>query len=298
MLNAPSSNSRFAKPVKKCFIAPDGFVVATADYAGLEDRVIANLSEDQNKLDVFLKGVDAHSQAAYFYWPDEATVHLGVFENLTEAALEFKRLVDAGHLELKELRSRGKRISFGLAYGCGAKKVSLAAKVSAQEAEKIFNAYHHELYPGVTKYREEYVLKTTLEQGYIHMGLGFRMYSDTPNKDIRTLNNATCQFWSILSVLTINKMHQLIDNAGYTDDIFITSSIYDSIYFCVRDNPEIIKWLNDTLIPVMETKYMAGQILDNSVDLELGMDWANLTKLPHNASVEEIAQVLDVLKNA
>ena len=93
MLNAPSSNSRFAKPVKKCFIAPDGFVVATADYAGLEDRVIANLSEDQNKLDVFLKGVDAHSQAAYFYWPDEATVHLGVFENLTEAALEFKRLV-------------------------------------------------------------------------------------------------------------------------------------------------------------------------------------------------------------
>ena len=58
MLNAPSSKSAFSKPIKKCFTAPAGFIVAGIDYAALEDRVIANLSLDQNKLDIFLKGVD------------------------------------------------------------------------------------------------------------------------------------------------------------------------------------------------------------------------------------------------
>lgn len=49
--------------------------------------------------------------SAYYYWPEEATLHLGVFSDLTEAAMEFKKLVDEGHVNLKELRSRGKRIS-------------------------------------------------------------------------------------------------------------------------------------------------------------------------------------------
>ena len=199
--------------------------------------------------------------------------------------------MDSGNEALKELRGRSKKVSFSMAYGAFPAKVAQGAKVSIQEAEKIFNSYHNELYPGVTKYREEYVLPTVRKQGYIHLGLGFRLYSDNATKDIRSLNNATCQFWSILTALTINKLHQLIDQAGYQNDIFVTSTIYDSIYLCVRDNPVIIKWLNDTLIPVMETKYMSGQILDNSVDLEIGPSWAKLYKLPHNADVETITEI-------
>ena len=147
------------------------------------------------------------------------------------------------------------------------------------------------MYPGITKYREEYVLKTAKDQGYIHLMLGFRMYTDFPDKDIRTLNNATCQGWSILTALAINQLHSMIDEAGMQDKIWFTSTIYDSIYAVVEDNPETIKWYNDRIVPVMEKDFMEGQIVHNSADLEIGPNWSELYQLPHNATIEQIKEV-------
>lgn len=183
----------------------------------------------------------------------------------------------------------------GLAYGAFPKKVASTVKIPIEEAQAIFDAYHNELYPGITDYRENYVLPTAFEQGRIHLGLGFYLYTDNPDRDIRTLNNATCQFWSILTALTINKLHQLIDAAGYQDDILVISTIYDSIYFQVTDDPVIIKWLNDHIIPIMTTDFMLDQTVHNDADLEIGLDWASLHQIPHNASLADITAIRNSL---
>ena len=288
MLNMPSSASIFAKPVKKCFTARKGFLIATADYSALEDRVIANLSGDINKSSIFLNGLDGHCLNAYGYFKKEISQYMTITEDTTTDVLEFKRLVDEENQELNSIRSRSKAPTFKLAYG--GFPDSTKGGVITQE---IFDNYHNVLYPGITDYRENYVLKTVQENGYIHLGLGFNIYSDDPEGDIRTLNNSTCQFWSILTAITINKMHQLIDANNLQDDIIVTSTIYDSIYFEVREDAEVIHWLNQNLIPVMVKDFMLNQTVPNDADLEIGPSWAELHKINNNASLEDIQQIME-----
>jgi len=145
----------------------------------------------------------------------------------------------------------------------------------------------------VKKYTENYVLKTVEAEGSIHLGLGLHLKSDNPKKDIRTLHNATIQFWSILTLLAINKMHQAIDEAGMEEDVFCIATIYDSIYYICRDDAETIKWVNDTLIPIMTKDFLIGQTVPNTAELDIGYDWASLTTLPNNITLNQIQEVLD-----
>lgn len=149
------------------------------------------------------------------------------------------------------------------------------------------------MYPGITKYREEYVLPTVQANGKIHLGLGFYIASDKPDADIRTLNNATCQFWSILTAIAINEIHYRIDRDSLQDDIQVTSTIYDSIYFIVKDDAETIKWLNDNIVPIMTQDFIEDQIVHNEANLEIGTSWADLHELSNNATLEEIQNVIN-----
>ena len=151
------------------------------------------------------------------------------------------------------------------------------------------------MYPGITDYRENYVLPTAKQNGRIHLGLGFYLHTDDAARDIRSLNNATAQFWSILTALAINRLHKLIDDAGLQNDIQVTSTIYDSVYFEVTADPIIVKWLNDHIIPIMTADFMHNQTVHNEADLEIGLSWADLHKLPHNAPFSEIQSIMEQL---
>lgn len=184
----------------------------------------------------------------------------------------------------------------GLAYGAYPPKVAAAIKCDITQAEAIFEAYHNELYLGVTDYRENYILPTAKETGKIHLGLGCYIRSSNPKKDIRTLHNASIQFWSILTLIAINRMHERIDAAGLQDKIKCIATIYDSIYYTVDADPETIEWLNNNLVEVMSQDFLINQTVKNEASSEIGANWADLHEIPVNASQEVIASYLDKIQ--
>ena len=149
------------------------------------------------------------------------------------------------------------------------------------------------MYPDITKYREEYVLPIAQSQGYLHLGLGCRLHTDSPDKDIRTLSNATIQFWSILTLLAVNELHHCIDSDGMSDRVLVNATIYDSIYGLVRADEESIEWLNTNIVPIMEKDFMINQIVHNEATLEIGPNWSDLTTVPKNATLAQIKEIID-----
>ena len=186
MLQLPSTGSIYAKLVKHCFVAPKRKLILTADFNALEDRVLASLTRDEGKC-VLLEDpdLDGHCYNALGYYGTEVSQYLTPGQSYHEQVKEFNILQDSGHEELKALRQKSKNVTFKLAY------LGMAdAHKGGVITEEIYNNYHFKLYPGVRNYIDSYVVPTACRDGFVHLGLGFRIYTDNPDTDQRTLHNA------------------------------------------------------------------------------------------------------------
>jgi len=291
LLNQPSSGSVYAKPLKKCFVAPEGMLVIQCDYKSLEDVVLANLSDDAGKIGILTDPtLDSHCYNAMGYFQKEVEEVVGAEGSFVDKVRRFVVGVDEGNSYLKDLRQQSKPHTFGLAYG----KFPDEHK-GGSITQEIFDNYHNVLYPDVTKFREEYVLKTAKNQGYLHLGLGFRIYTDDPDKDIRSINNACSQFWSILTLIAINEINYRIKKAGFSDKIIICSTIYDSIYAYIVPDPEIIKWYNDNIFEIGKKDFIPDQKVQNTLTCGIGRNWSEEINIPVNASAKQIKEILNSL---
>jgi hypothetical protein len=149
-------------------------------------------------------------------------------------------------------------------------------------AKNMHNTYHNSLYPGLKDYRETVLLPQVKEHKNVHGGLGcyLNQTKKLNNGSVRTINNFHAQFWSILSLIGLEKFRRKVEENGLTNDIKSVASVYDSVYMLVRKDADIIRWAAETLKPILEQDYIHNQTLKLDSDIEISLDsWADFVDI-------------------
>ncbi|MFN3534808.1 MAG: DNA polymerase, partial [Desulfatiglandales bacterium] len=139
------------REMRKGFIAPEGFLLLSADYSQIELRIFAHYSEDPKLVEAFWKGEDIHERTA----------------------MEIFDLKDPS-LVTPDKRRMAKAINFGIIYGMGPQKLSEELNIDIKLAKAYLEAYY-ERYPGVLRYRKETVEKARRD-GYVTTLFNRRRY--------------------------------------------------------------------------------------------------------------------------
>lgn len=287
--NQPATGSPQAKLVKKCIAAPAGKILISCDLSSLEDRVIACIANSKAKQDIIKMNLDGHYYHAGLYYKEQFEEILGNYDNYTDMVKAAMESVDP---VIKKLRQESKGGTFAMSYGAFPKKISETIGCTIEEAEKLFNVYHNDLYPEITDYRENYILKSAKQHGEIHMLLGASLKTNDANKDIRTLNNASIQSFSAITLIAGAQFTELAKSQDMHNKAKVFNEIYDAIYVEADNNPETIKWVNDNLIPLMIQQYLEQEDIPNAAECDIGFNLAEMQTIPNNASIEQIEETL------
>lgn len=161
--------------------------------------------------------------------------------------------------------------------------------------QEIFDRYHNELYPGVTRFREDYVIPVSKEQQYLHLNWGLRLYSDNPKSDLLSMNNANFQAYSDLTLIAAVKFRNLYLSQGNPHNIIGLNCIHDALYYELDDTPEAVKWLNDNLIACMVPDFLHNQTVHLRAECDFGYNQANMVTIPNNADLATIEAKLATL---
>jgi len=157
--NIPVRNEE-GRRIRQAFIAPEDYVILSADYSQIELRIMAHLSRDKGLLSAFAEGKDIHRATA-------AEVFGLPLESVTG-----------------EQRRSAKAINFGLIYGMSAFGLSRQLNIPRKESQKYMDLYF-ERYPGVLEYMER-TRAQAKDQGYVETLDGRRLYLP----DINSSNGA------------------------------------------------------------------------------------------------------------
>jgi DNA polymerase-1 len=315
--NIPSTGTKFAKIIKKCFAAPPplpgdpyGWLFCGADYASLEDRVSALLTKDPNKLKVYTDGFDGHCLRAYGYFAAQMPDITAELTNATDAA-HTASIINSIEQRYPELRQASKGPTFALTYMGTWRTLIKSFGIPKKEAQQIEKNYH-KLY-AVSDEWVRLQIEIAQSQGYAELAFGLRIrtpmlpkvvlssYDTLPYeayKEVKTTANALGQSYGLINSHSGNMFMQRVwEHPKYRSWILPCAQIHDAQYHLVRNHLGCLKWYNDNLVDCMEWADL-DPIRHPTVGLGSGVeiyapDWANVINLPNRASMAQIKETLN-----
>jgi DNA polymerase-1 len=215
MQNIPVSG-KWAKKVRKCFVAREDFKLMAIDYSQMELRIMADISGDETLSQDFIDGKDIHS----------ATASRILGKELKEVT--------------KEDRDLGKTINFGMIFGQTGYGLSRLLGIEVEKSNRYINEYF-EIYSGVESYMRN-TEKEAREKGYVQTMFGTtRNVSGLRSKNRRISSSAAREAINmpiqgteadIMKYIMI-QLQELIDDK-YDKKAYMLLQIHDEIIFEVE----------------------------------------------------------------
>jgi DNA polymerase-1 len=293
--NLPSSKDHFStKLIKNCFVAPKGYLFIGADFNALEARISALQTKDPEKLKVYVDGYDSHCLNAYAYYKNQMT---DIDPTSAESINSIKD-------KYGSLRQSSKNISFACQYAGTYHTLHKNLGVPIEQAKEIEQAYK-DLY----KHSIDWVNNKLVEAsnlGYATLAFGLKLRTPllkqvilnnkkTPieaSAEGRTVGNALGQSYCMLNDRAMSEFMNKVRNSIYKYDIKPVAKIHDAVYFLVKNDVNLLKYVNDNLIQAMEWQEDPN-ISHPIVKLggELGIfypHWGKECTIKNNASTKDI----------
>lgn len=208
--------------IRDCFIAEEGSSLWAIDYAGVEARLFAHYSEDEDYRQVFRDGLDPHTYTAQQVFGVEKPT--------------------------PQQRQIAKNVTFALLYGAGADKIAETAGIPVDEADT-FMSFYHGKFPAAQRLMDRVigVGEARLAQegrAYIRLYNGIELPAD--DDGVYALTNYLIQG---SSALVLKKAMLDLDTAGYGE--FIRMPIHDELVLQIPNGnvdflPEICAIMEDS----------------------------------------------------
>ncbi|RZI98918.1 MAG: DNA polymerase I, partial [Rubrivivax sp.] len=198
--------------VREAFVAPEGRLIASADYSQIELRIMAHISGDEALLRAFHEGLDVHRATA-------AEVFGVPVDQVTS-----------------EQRRYAKVINFGLIYGMSSYGLARNLGIDNTAAKNYIERYFQR-FSGVKQYMDE-TRASAKEQGYVQTVFGRRLYLpeiNSPNGPRRAgaeraAINAPMQGTAAdLIKLSMNKVQQVLD--AEDNGVLMIMQVHDELVF-------------------------------------------------------------------
>jgi DNA polymerase I len=294
--NIPSSGTRYAKLIKACFEAPEGWLWVGADFSSLEDKISALTTKDPNKIKVYTDGYDGHSLRAYSYFKDMMLDIVDTVDSINSIADKYP-----------DIRQDSKAPTFLLTYG-GTYHGLIANVGMALDQAKLVESKYHILYAVSDQWVADNIARASLD-GYVTCAFGLRVRTpvlkqtilnkrSTPyeaQSESRTAGNALGQSYGMLNNRAGIEFQERTLTSKYLYSIKPCAHIHDAQYFLIRDEVEVVEWFNINLVECMQWQKLPA-IQHDEVKLGGNVEifyptWAVSHKLPNNASRREILNI-------